>query len=135
MQPRLLALLTAVLLPTFAFADCSNPIPVSKLLAETQNYDENPVCATGKINIEFEENDLSEGNKSIWLGFFKRGSTKEEIAKDQARMDAWAAEFQGKCVYVNGHFSTATKGHFGMWPAGINSISNITAAPKNTCKL
>ncbi|WP_394233375.1 hypothetical protein [Pseudomonas anguilliseptica] len=135
MRPKFLVFITLLFLSTFAIADCSNPIPVNKLLVESHKYNEESVCAVGKINIEFEGNELSEGGSSIWLGFFKAGSTKDEIAKDQARMEQFSSEFQGQCVYVNGHFSTSTKGHFAMWPAGINRISNIKAAPANTCTL
>ena len=141
MQPLALILVaTLSLWPFLSFAseerDCGTSVNVEQLLKNKNDYDEKMLCVTGLLHIEFEGDELRFRKSTVWLTFYEGPDyTKESIDRDEKRMNNWKEKFQDQCVVVHGRFLLKETGHFGMWPAGIDRIVNITKAKPGACSV
>jgi hypothetical protein len=114
--------------------ECEFQGAVDQLLAKSSQYNQKFVCITGIVHIEFEGTQLSFGNSKIWLDFFEGPNySAESVDRDTKRMNEWKQQFQDECVVLRGRFNTSNNGHFGMWPAGIEAITNIAATEPKKC--
>jgi hypothetical protein len=114
--------------------DCEFQGTLDQLLAKSSQYNQKFVCITGIVHIEFEGTQLSFGNSKVWLDFFERPNySAESVDRDTKRMNEWKQQFQDECVVLVGRFNTNNNGHFGMWPAGIDTIINIAATEPKKC--
>lgn len=135
---RILVMVLTGLWPHLSVAspskECSVIATVEHLLNEKHKHDQKPVCAIGLLRIQLEGNQLSLGASKVWLEFYRGPEyTDQSIDRDEKLKKKWERLHQNQCVVVRGRFSLKNTGHFGVWPAGIEEIGNITRAPPGAC--
>ena len=110
----------------------ANLVPISELLTDPSRYDGRGVFTFGIVSLEFEGFQISREDDALWLSLFTGPPyTQDSVDADWARIERWRSRFEGKCVILRGTFvkgQDGRAGHFGMWPAEIEKVTEIRLA-------
>jgi len=107
----------------------STLVSISELLIDPHRYDKQEVLTFGVISLEFEGFQIVRGNDALWLELFSEPPyTQDSVDADWARIEGWRSQFEGKCVILRGTLEKSQDGragHFGLWPAEIDNVTDI----------
>ena len=121
--------------PEAQAAPCHGKVTVKQLLAREGAYANQVVCAVGVFHPQFEGDNLSLNEDTVWLSLYGSGPnySKQKFETDRQRALAWSRLYQDKCVVVQGRFNPRQTGHLAAWEPGIESIQGVSAENSLSC--
>jgi hypothetical protein len=112
--------------------ECGERVSLAALIAEPDAYHRKALWVMAYVTIEFENmSACPSGNETrtgscLWLdiddGPYK---TDQDYARYQSKRHTWE-QFNRQTVAIRATFDRSRTGHFGMWPAGLGNITEVS---------
>lgn len=144
-----LCMTTPVLAATNAV--CGEPVPLEKLIASPGEYHGKALWVVADVTVEFENMTACVPGKPkdrkncVWLTIDDGPhQTDRDHVRYQTKLKTWQAHSY-QTVAIRATFDNTSTGHFGMWPAGLRSVTQVlgyeggwdfstnAAVPRGTC--
>ncbi len=129
----LLIVLPSVMNPALAAPaeKCGEPVPLEKLLANPKAYHGKALWIVADVTIEFENMTACVPGKPkdrmncLWLTIDDGPhKTDRDDARYQTKLKTWQA-YSYQTVAIRATFDKTSTGHFGMWPGGLRSVTEM----------
>ncbi|MEK6771042.1 MAG: tetratricopeptide repeat protein [Pseudomonadota bacterium] len=110
---------------------CGEPVPLAKLIVSPDAYHGKAVWVVADVTVEFENMTACVPGKPkdrkncLWLTIDDGPhKTDRDHARYQAKLQTWQG-YNLQTVAIRATFDKTSTGHFGMWPGGLRSVTEV----------